>query len=147
MKYMVSACLMGVNCKYSGGHNRQDALVEFMKDKEYLCVCPEQLGGLPTPRACCEIVQDKVTSQSKEDVSEQYLLGAQRAAQLAVREHVDCVITQPRSPSCGKGKIYDGSFQGKLIKGNGWFVEKLLEKKILVEDYEHFYENTIKKPE
>lgn len=147
MKYMISACLMGENCKYNGGNNECKELLLYMKDKDVVCVCPEELGGLQTPRACCEIVNDKVMSETQIDVSKQFLKGAQEAVKQAIAQGVDCVITQPRSPSCGVGKIYDGTFQGRLVNGNGWFVRELIKHQIMVVDYESFHENTIKKQE
>lgn len=141
MKYAISSCLMGINCKYSGGNNLNEKLKIFMKDKEYILVCPEVLGGLSTPRACAEIVCGKVMNTDKKDVTKQFEQGARIAIEQIKDFQADIVITQSRSPSCGKGRIYDGSFTGKLTSGNGKFVQLLLDKEILVMDIEEFLTN------
>lgn len=141
MRYAISSCLMGVNCKYNGGNNLNSKLKEFMKDKEYVLICPEVLGGLSTPRACCEIVNGKVMNTNHEDVTEPFEHGAQIAYQQILDFQADIVVTQSRSPSCGNGIIYDGSFSGHLIEGNGKFVQYLLEKEIPVIDVERFLTN------
>jgi uncharacterized protein YbbK (DUF523 family) len=138
MKYAISSCLMGVNCKYSGGNNGNEKLISFMKDKNYILVCPEVLGGLPTPRACSEIVNDKVINTLQEDVTAQFEKGAQLALDQILENQIDLVITQSRSPSCGKGIVYDGTFSKKLTKGNGKFVQLLLQHNIPVMDIEEF---------
>lgn len=141
MKYAISSCLMGVNCKYSGGNNLNETLKTFMKDKEYILVCPEVLGGLSTPRACAEIVCGKVMNTDKEDVTKQFEEGARIAYEQIKEFKADIVITQSRSPSCGKGQIYDGSFSGKLTSGNGKFIQFLLQKGVSVMDIEEFLTN------
>lgn len=141
-KYAISSCLMGVNCKYSGGHNLNEVLVNFMKDKSYILVCPEVLGGLPIPRACCEIKDGHVMDVNGQDVSEQFHFGAYKALEQILREHIDQVILQPRSPSCGAGSIYDGSFSKKLVKGDGVFVKLLKEKGIQVTPCDEFLKET-----
>lgn len=132
MKYAVSSCLLGINCKYSGGNNRCEALIQFLKDKDYIAVCPEVLGGLPTPRPCVELKEGRAINDRSEDVTKEFKLGAGMAVSLIQEHQVDLVITQPRSPSCGAGRIYDGSFQGRLIQGNGIFVEQLIQQGIPV---------------
>ena len=143
MKYAISSCLMGVNCKYSGGNNRNAVLCAFMKDKEYLLVCPEVLGGLPTPRACSEIVDDRVMNTCGEDVTRQFEEGARIAYEKILAFGADIVITQSRSPSCGKDIIYDGTFCGHLKPGNGKFVQLLMQKGIPAMDIEEFLQNII----
>lgn len=141
MKYLISSCLMGENCKYSGGNNLSQALVDFMKNKDYICVCPEVLGGLPTPRACAEIKDGRVINTDHEDVTEAFMKGAGIALQIAQQEHIDLAILQPRSPSCGKGKRYSGNYDGTLIDGNGVFADLLEEHQITVMNVEEFLEN------
>lgn len=141
MKYLISSCLMGENCKYSGGNNLSQALVDFMKNKDYICVCPEVLGGLPTPRACAEIKNGRVINTDHEDVTEAFMKGAGIALQIAQQEHIDLAILQPRSPSCGKGKRYSGNYDGTLIDGNGVFADLLEEHQITVMNVEEFLEN------
>lgn len=138
MKYAISSCLMGVNCKYNGGNNVETKLIAFMKDKEYLMICPEQLGGLPTPRASCEIVGNKIKNTLQEDVTKQFEEGAKQALKQILAFQADIVITQSRSPSCGKGFIYDGTFSKKLIDGNGKLVQLLLDHGISVVDIKDF---------
>lgn len=138
MKYMVSACLLGQNCKYNGGNNRCEELIAFLKDKEVIDVCPEVLGGLSIPRLCCERNGNQVINSAKEDVSEAFKLGANKAVKIAKDKNVDIIITQPRSPSCGVGLIYDGEFRKTLIKGNGCFAEQLLENSFEVINCDEF---------
>lgn len=145
MRYAISACLMKEKCKYNGGHNGVDELVAFMQDKEYITICPEVLGGLSIPRASCEIVNGRIMNTQNEDCSEAFMHGAERAIDKIKAYQADLVIVQPRSPSCGYGKIYDGTFQGRLIEGNGVFVEKMLEMGINVISVEDFISSFMKK--
>ena len=137
-RYVVSSCLLGHNCKYSGGNNRNEKLINFLKDQEVLCVCPEVLGGLPIPRASSEIRGDKVINTNGEDVSKQFYAGALKALQKTLEFQPDLAILQPRSPSCGKGFVYDGTFTKRLVPGNGVFVKMLLEAGIEVKTCEEF---------
>ena len=145
MKYCVSACLLGENCKYNGGNNRNDTLLAYLQDKEYIGVCPEVMGGLSTPRACSEIVAGRVMNTKGEDVSSYFYKGAQLACAIAKQENIDVVITQPRSPSCGKGKIYSGKFDSSLTKGDGVFVSMMVKKGYIVMTCEEFIEKVIQK--
>ena len=128
MKVLVSACLLGENCKYNGGNNYSKKLEEFLKDKEYLAVCPEVLGGLSIPRHPCEIVDGVVMNSAGENVDREFREGAAKALEIAEKEHIDLAVLQQRSPSCGAGVIYDGSFSGNKIPGNGVFAEALIKK-------------------
>ncbi|MEG0423926.1 MAG: DUF523 domain-containing protein [Erysipelotrichaceae bacterium] len=141
MKIMVSACLIGRNCKYDGTNNRNENLIAFLKDHQVVCVCPEVLGGLSIPRNCCEIVDGKVLDQQGNDVSEAYQRGAEKALEIANQEAIDCAILQTRSPSCGKGFIYDGTFTGNKIKGNGVFAQLLLDQGRIVYNSDDFLKN------
>ena len=123
MKVLVSACLMGENCKYNGSHNKNEKVIEWVKNCDVIPVCPEVLGGLPTPRVPSEIVNGKVYSKDGKCVDDKFHKGAQRALEIALKEKVDCAILQSRSPSCGVNEIYDGSFSNQLISGNGIFVQ------------------------
>lgn len=131
-RFVVSSCLLGECCKYNGGHNRNENVIQFLKDKEFISVCPELLGGLPCPRPCCEIKGNKVITDSGKDVSLEFKTGAQIALEKAREFHATCAILQPRSPSCGSNLIYSGDFNNTLIEGNGWFVEGLKEANIMV---------------
>ncbi len=124
---LVSACLIGEKCKYNGGDNYSEKLMEFLKGKEYIAICPEVLGGLPTPRTSCEIIRGRVIDQNGVDKTMEYEKGAEQALKIALEKGCKLAILQTRSPSCGKGKIYDGTFSKRLIVGDGKTVQ-LLEK-------------------
>ena len=126
-KILVSACLSGVNCKYNGKNNENEKIIELIKNKDVILVCPEQLGGLKTPRSPAEIKNNKVINKENIDVTEEYNKGAQEVLELAKKFNIKTAILKSKSPSCGKGKIYDGTFSGNLINGNGITTE-LLEK-------------------
>lgn len=132
MKILVSACLMGENCKYNGGNNYSEKLHKFIKGHEVIMVCPEVMGGLPTPRLPSEIVDDRVVNSGGVDVTNEFVMGAKKA--LEYSSDIDMAILQSRSPSCGTNEIYDGTFSGNKIKGDGIFVRMLKEKGIKVVD-------------
>ncbi len=136
MKIMVSACLLGENCKYNGGNNYNEKVMEYIKGHEVISVCPEVLGGLPTPRVPSEIVNGVVTTRDGRDVDSEFRLGAEIALKKAIEENVDLVILQSRSPSCGVKQIYDGSFSGTKIDGQGIFAKLLIENNIRMVDVE-----------
>lgn len=124
-KILVSACLLGIDCKYSGGNNYNDKVIEYLKDKEVIPVCPEILGGLSTPRPPSERKEDKVINNQNIDVTEEYSKGALETLKLAKLFNVKKALLKAKSPSCGKGKIYDGTFTGTLTDGNGVTVDLL----------------------
>lgn len=134
MKILVSACLLGENCKYSGGNNLSEKLVEMLKGHEVIPVCPEVLGGLPIPRAPGEIVDGVVRNADGTSVDYEYRHGAQLCLEIALEEDVDCAVLQSRSPSCGVGIIYDGTFSHVKIPGNGVFAQLLIDNGIKVYD-------------
>ncbi|HIG0359268.1 hypothetical protein A0J52_17360 [Clostridium sporogenes] len=136
MKVLVSACITGYNCKYNGGNNLNPKVVEFLKDKEIIEICPEMLVGMSIPRACAEIVDGCVTECNGRNVHREYERGVELALKKIKDENIDLAILQSRSPTCGVNKIYDGSFNGKLIKGNGLFAKALIEKGYKVIDSE-----------
>ena len=136
MKIMVSACLLGENCKYNDGNNRNEKILEFLAGNEVIPVCPEQMGGLPTPRDPAEIVDGVVINKAGVNVDQEYRMGAQKTLEIALREKPDLVILQSRSPSCGVKERYDGSFSGKLIKGSGVTAELLIQNGFNVVDAE-----------
>lgn len=127
MKIMVSGCLLGENCKYNGGNNLNEKVLNFIKDHEVISVCPECLGGLPTPRVPAEIVNGVVTTKDGRNVDFEFRKGAEIGLERAKKECVDLVILQSRSPSCGTKQIYDGTFSGKRIDGQGVFAKLLRE--------------------
>ncbi len=136
MKILVSACLLGKNCKYNGGNNFNQSVLEFIEGHEVIGVCPEQLGGLSTPRLPAEIVDGVVTNKEGVSVDAEFRKGAQAALAAALENKVDLAILQSRSPSCGVKEIYDGSFSGKKIKGQGVFAKLLAKHDIKVLDAE-----------
>lgn len=127
MKVLVSACLLGRNCKYNGGNNYCARVAEFVKDMDVTEVCPEMAAGLGTPRTPIEIVDGVLTDRSGNCV-DAVLRKAVAEIMAQLREqHFDCAILQSRSPTCGVNQIYDGSFSGKLIPGQGVFARALLD--------------------
>ncbi len=136
MKIMVSACMLGENCKYSGGNNRDERVLAFLAGHEVVPVCPEVMGGLPTPRPPAEIVQGEVINQMGVSVDREYRLGAQKTLEIAMREKIDLAILQSRSPSCGVKQIYDGTFTGTKIPGQGVCAALLMENGFAVLDRE-----------
>ena len=134
MKIAVSACLLGENCKYNGGNNYSEKVAEFVKDHEVVAVCPEVMGGLPTPRESSEIVDGVVRHKDGVSVDEEFRKGAENALEKVLENGVELVILQSRSPSCGVKEIYDGTFSGKLIPGQGVFAKLLSENNIRVLD-------------
>ena len=136
MKIMLSACLMGENCKYNGGNNLSEKVLEYIKGHEVISVCPEVMGGLPTPRIPAEIVDGIVTAKDGRNVDKEFRTGAEKALQIAKENQVDLVILQSRSPSCGSKQIYDGTFSGKRIDGQGVFARMLMENGFQIIDVE-----------
>ena len=134
-KYIVSACLVGMNTKYNGGNNKNEKLLEFLKDKEYITVCPEVKGGLSTPRSPSEIVDNKVINKEGIDVSKEFYEGSNKELERVKEFNATVAIMKSKSPSCGKDYIYDGTFSGNIIEGNGIFIRELkkLGIKILTE--------------
>jgi len=131
-KIIVSACLTGQNCRYDGGNCLDEKVNSFLSDKEIIAVCPEELGGLPTPRDPCERIGNKVLNNKGTEVTEQFNIGAQAALAKAEENQCGIAFMKSGSPSCGKGWIYDGSFTGKKVAGNGVTTELLLANNIEV---------------
>ena len=136
MKILVSACLLGENCKYNGGNNYNEKLAALIADKTVIPVCPEVLGGLPVPRMPCEIVDGVVRSADSRSFDAEYRQGAEIALDILRQEKPDLVILQSRSPSCGVKQIYDGTFTGTKIPGQGVFAALALREGIPVIDVE-----------
>ena len=131
---LVSACLVGVNCKYSGGNNALPPELLAALEEKYrrVPICPERDGGLPTPRLPSERKGKRVLNRAGEDVTEAFRRGAQFALETARREGCRLALLKERSPSCGSGEIYDGSFSGTLIPGDGVAAALLKEHGIAV---------------
>lgn len=136
MRIMVSACLLGENCKYNGGNNLSQKVMDFIKGHEVVPVCPEVLGGLPTPRLCSEIVNGVVLASDGHSVDVEFRRGAQISLELARLKDVELVILQSRSPSCGVKQVYDGTFSGNKVEGKGIFAQLLTENGYKIIDVE-----------
>ena len=127
-----SACLAGVNCRYDGQNKEKNEILELIKKGEAIAVCPEQLGGLPTPRPPAEIQGDKVLTIDGHDVTFNYNTGALEALKLAELYNCDEAWLKSKSPMCGHGEIYDGNFKGKTTQGEGVLAKLLIAKGIKV---------------
>lgn len=117
--YLISACLCGVCCRYDGSSFSIDRFVRLAENGLALPVCPELLGGLIVPRPPCELSGGRVISKDGDDLTEDFLRGAQRTLELALKHQIRYVIFKERSPSCGCGTVFDGSFSGCLVPGEG----------------------------
>lgn len=134
MKVIVSACLLGVPCKYNGESNLNEKVLQFVEDKDVIRVCPEVLGGMSTPRHCAEIKNGKIVDSEGRNVHEAYESGVNMVMTQIEGESIECAILMSRSPTCGVHQIYDGSFTGKLIAGQGILAKALIEAGICVID-------------
>ena len=119
MKILISACLLGCRCRYDGGSKPHPAAAALAERHELVPVCPEQLGGLPTPRPPAERVGNRVLTAAGCDVTEQYRRGAEEALRLCRLTGCDAAVLKERSPSCGCGAVYDGTFSGTLTDSDG----------------------------
>lgn len=141
--YIVSSCLAGINCRYNGKSYENKEIINLVKEGKAIPLCPEQLGGLSTPRPPSEIVIDengnkKVLTQDNIDVTKEFLLGGERFLKVAKDLGIKSAILKSKSPSCGYKCIYDGKFSGNLIKGNGITCDLLLENGIKVYSEDDF---------
>ena len=136
--YIVSGCLLGHNCKYDGGNNRNREVMDFCKTHRYMTVCPERAAKLPCPRPPAEKRGSRIINDRGEDVTEAFLRGARLSFNTCMEmaklsgEKIEGAILKANSPSCGKGRIYDGTFSGTLIKGDGVFAAMLADAGIEV---------------
>lgn len=148
---IVSGCLCGINCKYNGGNNFDEGILNLLKEGKAIPVCPEQLGGQETPRPAHEIrggsgsdVLDGkarvVGPQGDDDVTEQFIKGACETLKIAKECRAEAAILKARSPSCGAGMIYDGSFTGAKREGNGVTAELLMRNDIKVYNEDNYIE-------
>lgn len=129
---LVSACLLGVDCKYNGGNNYNEKIEKLKTKYNLIPICPEIFGGLPTPRPASERLEEKVINKIGIDVTIQYKKGAEETLKLAKFYNVKLAVLKEKSPSCGKEKIYDGTFSHNIINGNGVTAELLLENEIKI---------------
>ena len=124
MRVLISACLLGVCCRYDGASKAYPGIEQLARQHTLVPVCPEQLGGLPTPRLPAERRGDRVVTRSG-DVTEQYRRGAEEALKLCKLLDCEAAVLKERSPSCGRGAVYDGTFTGTLTPGDGVTAELL----------------------
>ena len=136
-KKLISACLLGVNCKYNGKNNFSEALTKEPTN-QWVPICPEQLAGLPTPRAPMEIKNGRVYNNRGEDLTEVMEKGAEECLKIARLFNCREAVLKQRSPSCGYGAIYDGSFSGKVVPGMGIAAKKLASAGIQITTEEDF---------
>ncbi|MBQ3577632.1 MAG: DUF523 domain-containing protein [Firmicutes bacterium] len=127
MKIMISACLTGENCKYNGGNNLDEKVMELLAGNDIIAVCPEQMGGLPTPRVPSEIKDGLVVTRDGRSVDREFRAGAEKCLETALIERPDLIILKSKSPSCGVKRRYDGSFTGRLTEGPGVTAGLLME--------------------
>ncbi len=119
-KILVSACLAGVNCRYDGKNNDNIKIKKLIESgKDIIFVCPEQLGGLSTPRVPAELIEDKILDKTGKDVTSNFQKGAEETLKIAKMFNIKFAILKAKSPSCGSKQIYDGTFSDTLTKGEG----------------------------
>ncbi len=139
---LISACLLGINCKYNGESNYNQRIVDLTKDEKVIPVCPEQLGGLTTPRLPCEIVilngERRVIRNDGIDVTEAFQKGAEETLKIAKMFNENIAVLKTKSPSCGSCQIYDGTFSGRVIEGSGLTAELLTDNHIRVFDEDNY---------
>ncbi len=123
--YVVSACLAGIACRYDARAMHCPEVLMLVAEGRALAVCPEVLGGLATPRTPSEIVHEKVITKDGQDVTTPFMRGAQKALQRALKKGCTAAILKSRSPSCGRDSVYDGTFTGTLVSGQGVFAKML----------------------
>ena len=132
MNILVSACLVGCACRYDGESKPDAAVIELLERHNLIPFCPEVYGGLPTPRPPSEIVCGKVVSSEGKDVTKEYEKGAREALRIAKLCGCNIALLKSKSPSCGKGRIYDGTFSKKLCEGDGVCAALLMQNGIKV---------------
>lgn len=141
-KIVVSACLMGRNCKYNGGNNFNKHLAEMLKDKEVIEVCPEVAAGMPVPRPAVEILNGRIVRADGSDWDAVYRKGVEVVLKQLEDEDIEYAVLQSRSPTCGVKEIYDGTFSKTRVKGMGILAEALFDKGIRLVDVEDIELNT-----
>jgi len=129
---LVSACLAGIKCRYDGKDNANDKVIQMVKNGVAIPICPEQLGGLQTPRIPAEIIENKIINKKGENLTSKFKKGAKETLRIAELVNCQKAILKQRSPSCGYGKIYDGSHTGKIIEGMGFTARVLSQKGITI---------------
>ncbi|MBR4711397.1 MAG: DUF523 domain-containing protein [Clostridia bacterium] len=150
MKTMiVSACLLGEECKWCGGSNLDGRVVSLCAGREVIAVCPETAGGLPVPRKPSELRGGVAVNRDGESVDEAFRLGAERCLAKCAGREISCAVLKSRSPSCGSGFVYDGTFSGTLVPGDGVFAALLKAHgiRVLTEDETALAEEILRREE
>lgn len=132
MKIAISACLLGIPCRYDHKGCYDQNVAKLQEEHELVPVCPEMLAKLGTPRDPCELVGGRVITKQGKDITDQLHQGLDEAMKIIDDQNCQCAVLQQRSPTCGCGLIYDGTFSSKLIPGNGLLTQRLLERNIPV---------------
>ena len=140
---LVSKCLAGFCCRYDGGNNLVPEIKQLVDAGLAVTACPEQLGGLPTPRIPSERLGDSVISKAGLDVTAEFASGAESALRIALQNNCHTAILKARSPSCGKGLIYNGRFTGELTAGNGVTTDLFLQNNISVITEEEYLSGVV----
>ena len=140
-KVIVSACLLGENCKYNGGNNFDPRVEAFCRGREVIPVCPEVLAGLGIPRITIELKDGIVTRRDGLVVDEAIRTAVAQILEQIKNEDIECAVLKARSPTCGVHQIYDGSFTGKLVDDAGVLAQALLDAGYIVMDNEDLEEN------
>ncbi|VVB76177.1 Uncharacterised protein [uncultured archaeon] len=129
---IVSGCLAGINCNYKSESKPNAFVIELVRKGKAIPICPEQLGGLSTPRTPAEIKEGKVFTKNGVDVTSNFVSGAKEVLKIAIMANCKLAILKAKSPSCGSGQIYDGTFLGELIPGDGILAKELKQNGIRV---------------
>ncbi len=132
MKIGLSACLAGQKVRYDGKEKRNDELMRLLAGNEVFLLCPEVSGGLPVPRIPAERIKGRVINKAGADVSENYMQGSRKCLRILKENNVFIAILKARSPACGKGMIYDGTFSGSMTERDGTFAELCRQEGIAV---------------
>ena len=136
---VISACLLGRNCKYNGGNNFNERVVEFLKDKRVIPVCPEELAGLGIPRPSIEIVDGILRRKDGTSVDNAVRDAVEQILTQLHGQEISCAVLKSRSPTCGVRQIYDGTFSGRLIDGAGVLARALMDAGYTVIDAEDIF--------
>lgn len=147
MKYVVSACLAGECCRYDGKPQPNEMVMQLVAQGQALPLCPELLGALPVPRTPCERKQGGVFGVDGSDCSAAFVAGAEEALRQAKEQGCTAAILKARSPSCGSGTIYDGTFSHRMVPGDGVFVELLRREGFAIFSEEHLPQEAAHSPQ
>jgi uncharacterized protein YbbK (DUF523 family) len=129
---LCSACLLGLNCRYNGEVKPNEKVISLAVEEILIPICPEQMGGLPTPRKPAEQKDGKIVTEDGDDVTSYFINGAEQVLEVAKLYNIKSAILKQRSPSCGCGQIYDGTFSRTAIDGDGITTKLLKENGIEV---------------